>query len=121
MPASDVIPVIIPPSSQPQPKADEPVAQAPSPLSGSPLLDMLLSEHAITQEQVTDIKVKSSTTGASVEEILRSLHIVDETKIAEVQARLLGIPFISLANTAFSPEALSFVPRPVAERFRLIR
>lgn len=88
--------------------------------SGSSLLDILLAEHALTDQQYNDIKVKSIASGTNDENMLTSLHIVDDNKIAEAKAKMLGIPFISLANTSFSPEALSFVPRPVAERFQVI-
>jgi type II secretory ATPase GspE/PulE/Tfp pilus assembly ATPase PilB-like protein len=38
----------------------------------------------------------------------------------EAKAKLLGIPYIDLSSTSFSPEALAFVPRAVAERFFVI-
>lgn len=88
--------------------------------SSATLLDILLSEHILTQSQYDNIKVKSASTGTSLEDILKAEHIVDDSRIDEAKAKLVGIPFISLSNTAFSPEALSFVPRPVAERFQLI-
>src|SRR6185312_9656626 len=65
-------------------------------------------------------RVASATTNRTVEDTLAEMHIVDDAKIAEAKAHLLGIPFISLATTSFSPEALSFVPRAVVERFFLI-
>lgn len=84
------------------------------------LIDILLSEHLITSEQYNDVKVKSASEGKSYEDVLNELKLVPNEKIAEVKARLLGIPFISLVNTSFSPDALGFVPRSVAERFNLI-
>ena len=45
---------------------------------------------------------------------------VPESKIAEAKAKLLDIPFVDLPSISFSPEALAFVPRPVAERFSAI-
>lgn len=82
--------------------------------------DILLGEHLLTQEQYSEIKVKSASEGKTDENIIKSLNIIPEEKLVEAKAKLLGIPFISLANTSFSPEALSFVPRAVAERFSLI-
>lgn len=127
MPTSDVTPVIQTPPVQPQQQANPvvpPVGVPPAFISSSSpnmsLLDMLLAEHALSQEQYNDVKVKSVTTGISIEDTLASLHIVDDNRIAEAKARMLGIPYVALSTTAFSPEALSFVPRPVAERFRLI-
>lgn len=88
-------------------------------VTGNTVLDILLAEHVITQDQYNEVKVKAISAGVTPEKVLQDIHI-DEGKISEAQARLLGIPYISLSTTAFSPQALSLVPRPVAERFQLI-
>ncbi len=82
--------------------------------------DILYSEHILTRAQYEDIKVKSATSGQTQDEVLSSLQIVGEDKLIEARARLLGVPYISLRNTSFSPQALNFLPRGVVERFSLI-
>lgn len=89
------------------------------PLSAT-LLDILLDDHLLTHVQYDEVKVKSAEEGVSVEDVLAALHIVPEEKVTEAKAKSLGIPFISLGTTAFSPQALQFIPRAVAERFHLI-
>ncbi|HSX40628.1 MAG TPA: GspE/PulE family protein [Candidatus Saccharimonadales bacterium] len=84
------------------------------------ITDILLSEHLLSQDQYNDIKVKSATQGISEDAVLESLHVVDEEKIAEARAKQLGIPFINLGAISVSPQALSLIPRGVAERFSLI-
>lgn len=84
------------------------------------LLDILFAEKLITPEQYQEVKVKSASEGKTVDNVLEAMHIVPEDKFAEARAKQLGIPFISLATTSFSPQALSFIPRAVAERFNLI-
>lgn len=84
------------------------------------IADILLSEHVINQEQYQDIRVKSASESKSIEDVIDALNIVPEDKLAEAKAKILGVPFISLANTSFSPQALSFLPRAVVERFHLI-
>lgn len=103
---------------QQQPQENQPVAQAQN--GPQTIADILLSEHHITQPQYDEIKVKSASQGTSVESIIESSHLVAEEKLTEAKARLLGIPFIALGNTSFSPQALSFIPRAVAERFLLV-
>jgi len=88
--------------------------------SETSLLDMLRSEHLLTDEQYEHIKVTSASAGQSAVDVLRSLHILPESKIAEAKAKLLGIPYISLLAVSFSPQALSFLSRSVVERFSLI-
>lgn len=84
------------------------------------ILDILLGDGAITKEQYEEVKVKSATGGQSVNDVLAALHIVPEEKIAEARAKVLGVPFISLANASFSPQALGFLSRAVVDRFSLI-
>ena len=97
-----------------------PIADLSSSDQNTTILDVLTSQHLITPQQLEEIKVKSASLGKSYEEILTSLNIVSAEKITEAKAKLLGIPFISLSSTSFSPQALSMVPRAVAERFLLI-
>lgn len=84
------------------------------------VFDVLLAEHHLTSQQYEDVKLKSATQNLSPESVLQSLNIVDEHTLTEAKAKLLGVPFISLLQTTFSPDALSFVSRAVAERFSLI-
>ena len=82
-------------------------------VSHSSFLDELLRDHTITQEQYDSIKSKSTAEGKSADEILISQGILSEEKIAEIKAKQLNIPFISLTSTSFSPQALSYLSRPV--------
>jgi type IV pilus assembly protein PilB len=84
------------------------------------LIDVLLEENLITQEQYNDIKVKSASQGVSSESVLELANIVPEKKLAEVRAKLLGVPFIQLETTSFSPQAIGLVSKAVVERFSLI-
>lgn len=84
------------------------------------LLDILLEDHQINSEQYNSIKVTAATEGLPYEGILRNQNIVSDIKILEAKAKLLGIPFISLESTSFSPQAIGFIPRVIAERFSLI-
>lgn len=84
------------------------------------VLDMLLAEQLLTTEQYEDIKVKSATQGQSPTKVLQDMNVVPEDKLAEAQAKLLGIPYITLTNVSFSPQALGLLSRSVVERFAVI-
>jgi type IV pilus assembly protein PilB len=84
------------------------------------VVDVLFLDKVITPEQYEDIKVKSALTGTSRETVLDSLQLVTEDDFSKARAKLLGIPYISLSTAAFSPQALSYLPQAVVERFRLI-
>src|SRR5471030_1855342 len=96
------------------------VLSTPDQSSETSLLDILHSEHFLSDDQYQHIKIKSASAGQSAVDVLRSMHLVSEAKIAEAKAKLLGIPYISLSTVSFSPQALSLLPRSVVERFSLI-
>ncbi len=82
--------------------------------------DMLLSDHVLTQPQYDEIKLKSLMQNVSIDSVLQASGIVPAEKIAQLKAKSLGIPFVTLKETTFSPQALSFIPQVVAQRFVLI-
>jgi type II secretory ATPase GspE/PulE/Tfp pilus assembly ATPase PilB-like protein len=84
------------------------------------LADILLSQNLINQTQYDDVKVKSASKGVSEETIVESLSIVTPEQFAKAKAEILGIPYVSLETASFSPQALGYIPRSVAERFALI-
>ena len=75
------------------------------------VIDILFLDNVISQKQYDEIKVKSALDGVSREKVLNEMQIVSEDDISKARAKLLGIPFISLATTSFSPQALSFLPQ----------
>lgn len=91
-----------------------------TPTKNQTLSDILFADHLLTQEQYNDVRVKSATQNVSDESILTAAKYVNEQNMAEGKAKLLGIPFIDLESTSFSPEALAFVSRAVAERFSVV-
>lgn len=91
-----------------------------APTKNQTVSDILLADHLLTQEQYDDVRVKSATQNISDESILTTANYVSEQNMAEAKAKLLGIPFIDLESTSFSPQALAFVSRAVAERFSVV-
>ncbi len=88
--------------------------------TGRTVADVLLNEQVISPDQYEEVKIKMASQNESAENVLKALHIVTEAQLTQAKAKLLNIPFISLAETTFSPAALNFIPRVVAERFQLI-
>ncbi len=84
------------------------------------ILDILLEEKLLTPAQADEVRVESATQNKSIESVLVDKQIVTSEKIAEAKAKMLGVPYLSLATASFSPEALNFIPRAVVERFQLI-
>lgn len=107
------------PLSSNQPLAPASVANAMASEAKS-VIDFLYAQQLLTKEQYEEVKVKSVTMGQSPTQVLQSMNIVSDDKIAQAQAQLLGIPYISLAAVSFSPQALGFLSRVVVDRFSLI-
>lgn len=88
--------------------------------AGKSVADILTQEHTLTPDQLVQLKTQAANKGTSVDKLLLDTKIVGEEKYYEARAKLIDYPFVSVATLPFSPEALSFVPRAVAERFNLI-
>jgi type IV pilus assembly protein PilB len=84
------------------------------------VLDILYADHALTKQQYDEVKVKSATDDLSPAEVLKSMNIIPEEKIAEALAQMVGIPYISLSSVSFSPQAIGLLPKAVVDRFLLI-
>lgn len=111
-----------PPQVPPQLPPAQNFSQPPQELDQEDLslIDTLVQERILTLQQASDIKVKSAMAGKSVEVVLTESKLVSEDRISEAKAKVLGVPFISLSTTSFSPQAISLLPRAVVERFNLI-
>jgi type II secretory ATPase GspE/PulE/Tfp pilus assembly ATPase PilB-like protein len=82
--------------------------------------DVLVSEKLITLEQLTKLKLEAARQNTAVDKLIHELQIVPDEKYYEAQAKFLNVPFTSVSTLPFSPEALGFIPKSVAERFGLI-
>lgn len=107
-------------NQNPQNVAATPLDDTKTDTTTETLADILLTQKLLNKSQYDDIKIKSASKGLSEESVIESMEIVPEAKLAESKAKLLDIPFVDVANASFSPQALGYVPRAVAERFSLI-
>lgn len=91
-----------------------------NPTAQTALSDALYAQRLLTPAQYSDIRLRTLTQGVPEEDIIKSLNIVSEEKISETRAKMLGVPYISLEATSFSPQALGLVPEAVVQRFNII-
>ena len=82
--------------------------------------ELLLQGHEITQEQYNALKTDSTNASIDIDELLTKKKLVSDETFYEYRAKLLNVPFISIATLPLSPEALTFIPKAVAERFVLL-
>jgi type IV pilus assembly protein PilB len=87
--------------------------------SATTLADILLAQGALDEKRAENVKLTEIQTGKAQEEIIRSQNMVDEAAIAQAKAKLYNIPYIDISTKPVSPEAVSTVPKQVAERFKV--
>jgi len=82
--------------------------------------ELLLQGHELTQEQYNALKTESTNASIDIDELLAKKKLVSDETFYEYRAKLLNVPYISIATLPLSPEALTFIPKAVAERFVLL-
>ena len=84
------------------------------------IASILFTEGKITSEQYNQIKANSINRNQSIDKALFESKTVSEETYFEARAKLIGVPFVSVSALPFSPEALSLIPKNVAERLNVI-
>lgn len=84
------------------------------------IADILVSEHLITPEQITRLKIEAVNKGESLDKLILANKLIDPAKYYDARAKLLQVPFADLSTLPVTPEALSLIPKSVAERFSLL-
>ncbi|MEK7565846.1 MAG: ATPase, T2SS/T4P/T4SS family, partial [Patescibacteria group bacterium] len=82
--------------------------------------DILFEQKIISSDQLAAVKLEHINTGRPVEAILLEKEFVSQQQLIETKARLIGVPYVDIANQAISPEVLAYVPEQVAKRDMLI-
>ncbi len=82
--------------------------------------NILVQEKLLTPDQFQKLKIEAAKQNTDVDILINKLQIIPEEKYYEAQAKMLNVPFTSVASLPFSPEALGFIPKSVAERFSVI-
>ncbi len=78
---------------------------------------ILFQKGVITKEQLEKVKLESINTGRPFEEIIETHNFASEEELIRAKAEVINIPFIKLAETSVSPQALSMLPEVVAKRY----
>ena len=88
--------------------------------SAQKLARILIEEGLLTAEKVRQISLTASKENKTIEKIIQERNIIPEEKLAAAKAKLFKVPFVSLAETPISPEAISLVSKSIASTYHLI-
>lgn len=90
-----------------------------SPPTLETITDILAAEGVLTPAQLEQVKLEHVNTGKDLKTIIADHNFASEEQLARASARLHNIPFVDLAETGIAPEALTYLPRAVAELYTL--
>ncbi|MDH5633382.1 MAG: GspE/PulE family protein [Gammaproteobacteria bacterium] len=82
--------------------------------------DMLISEGVITSEQLDMALSDQKRTGKKLGAVLVENGYVDESRLLNLLAQQLNIPFVDLKRFPYKPETIKILPETHARRFRAI-
>lgn len=86
----------------------------------SSLVDVLADMAILTPDQLTQLKQDFLTTGRNYEDLLIEKKWLSEENLTKARAKLNNMPYITLAETGISPEALSKLDESVARRYGIL-
>jgi type IV pilus assembly protein PilB len=95
-------------------------SQIPTGSTGKSVADIIFEEHHITPEQYSSLKVESANKSIPIDQALLDSKFVSDEKYYEARAKLINVPFVSIDTLPSSPEALGFIPKPLAERLHVV-
>lgn len=84
------------------------------------ILKTLLSEGFLTPDKLADSKKEAAKKNQTIIEFLVNEKIVDIEIITNINAVLLGVPYIDLTKSTIKPEILHIIPDNIAERNRAV-
>jgi type IV pilus assembly protein PilB len=83
------------------------------------LVDILVDQGALDAAKAKEVKLLELQSNISEEEALIAKELVSDDALVQAKAVYYNIPFIDLATSPTSPEALAAVSQEVAERFNV--
>ena len=86
---------------------------------GNNLSDILVSMGSLTQERADQIKMAEVQYGTTQEEIIKKQNLATNADLVKAKATLYNIPYIDLATSPSSPEAMSVLAQEVSTKFKV--
>ncbi|RJQ13922.1 type II/IV secretion system protein [Candidatus Parcubacteria bacterium] len=80
----------------------------------------ILDQKLVPEDKLKKAEEKAKKAKRPIEEILREDNLINEIKLAQLKAYILGIPFIDLEKEEIKPDILYTIPEPIARRHNII-
>ncbi len=85
------------------------------------MLDLIRDSNLVSKADLDDALKKSKESGTQVGQILVSAGKLTEKDFRNMEALVLGIPFISLKDEKIEFTVLSLIPEPIARKNNIVR
>lgn len=96
-----------------------PTANTATATTGNNLADILVSMGVLDQTRADQIKMAEIQYGTTQEEIIKKQNLVSNTDLVKAKATFYNIPFVDLATSPSSPEAMSILSQEVSNKFNI--
>ncbi|MDP3093895.1 MAG: GspE/PulE family protein [bacterium] len=80
----------------------------------------LLDANLIKERQFDEVERISRETNQRIGDVLISHGLITQEQLAELEAYILGIPFVNLEKEKIDPEILRIIPEPIARTHNII-
>lgn len=84
------------------------------------LKSFILDADLVTEEQLKKVEEIAKTNKQELEDVLVSHRFISQEDLARLKAYVLGIPFISLAQTIVPGDVLEIIPEPIARANNIV-
>jgi type IV pilus assembly protein PilB len=120
--AAQTAPQPLPAVSKPQVLSAQPAQTDANSIAQDPnsLLGILISQNLLSQTDANQLAIEQISTGKSIETLVLDKKMVNEEDLVKAKAIFYDVPFIKIAETGISPEALSVLPESVARRYQML-
>lgn len=87
--------------------------------TGTNIADILVSMGVLDETRASQIKMAEVQYGTTQEEVIRKQNLVSASDLVRAKAVLYNVPFVDLATTPSSPEAMSILSQEVSTKFNI--
>jgi type IV pilus assembly protein PilB len=84
------------------------------------LADVLLEDGVISEKEAKEVELLHLQSDKGQEKVLLDKGLATEKQIFKAKSGLYEIPFVDLEKEGFSPISVTYVPKSVAERYKLV-
>lgn len=80
----------------------------------------LLDANLVTEKQFNDAVKKAEKTGKKVGDILVAQKVLTQEQLLQMEAYILGIPFVNLEREKVDPQVLQIIPETIARTHNIV-